>query len=80
MSRILNLDSFRDLFAKITGVKDGPGAYMSIEYIKDVSCMLAMDSAVHEGNLERHLQSEREMFLLLTSRTTHATVHINTVI
>ena len=36
-------------------------AYMSIEYIKDVSCMLAMVSAVREGNLERHLQSEREM-------------------
>ena len=34
---------------------------MTIEYLKDVSAMLAMVSAVREGWLERHLQAEREM-------------------
>ena len=34
---------------------------MTIAYLKDVSSILAMASAVREGNIERHLQSERDM-------------------
>ena len=34
---------------------------MTIEYVKDVSSMLAMVSAVRKGSLERHPQAEHEM-------------------
>ena len=61
INRILNLDSFNSLFFQILAAEYGTEAHMSTEYLKDVSCMLAMVSAVREGDLERHLQSEREM-------------------
>ena len=34
---------------------------MTVAYLRDVSSMLAMVSAVREGQIERHLQSERDM-------------------
>ena len=54
---------------------------MTIEYLKDVSLMLAMVSAVTEGCLERHLEAEREIIsrcLRLDIIIMHAIYHINT--
>lgn len=34
---------------------------MNIEYLKDVSAMLALVSAVRENHIERHLQAERAL-------------------
>ena len=43
------------------GYKQFSEGSMTIEYLKDLSSMLAMVSAVREGCLERHLEEEREM-------------------
>ena len=51
VSRILNLDTFNDLVTQILTYEYGTEEHLSIEYLKDVSCMLAMVSAVREGNL-----------------------------
>ena len=45
---------------------------MSLAYLKDVSLMLSIVSAVREGCLERHLQAEREFLKLI-----FASDHVN---
>ena len=45
----------------MSGITQADGdleASMTISYLKDVSIMLVMVSAVREGNFERHLQAE----------------------
>ena len=39
----------------------GTESKMTIRYLRDISSLLALVSAVREKNLERHLQAEREM-------------------
>ena len=41
--------------------KVGTEAKMDIYFIKNVSSLLALVSAVRENNLEQHLQADREM-------------------
>ncbi len=41
--------------------QDNSEGSMTIAYLRDDSCMLAMVSAVREGNIEQHLQSERDV-------------------
>ena len=63
LDQLLGTDGFNNVVFQIlqcgnTQFSDGN---MTIEYLKDVSAMLAMVLAVREGCLERHLQAEREM-------------------
>ena len=58
---ILKLNSFNEIVQNVLAFEEGTEGNLTVEYLKDVSCMLAMVSAVREGNFERHLQSEREM-------------------
>ena len=37
---------------------------MSIQYLRDISIMLSIVSAVREGCIDRHLQAEREFLKL----------------
>ena len=39
----------------------GSECQMTVAYLRDISALHAMVSAVREGGLERHLQAEREM-------------------
>ena len=49
------------LFFKIMDDTVGTEAKMDIRFIKNVSSLLALVSAVRENNFERHMQAEREM-------------------
>ena len=59
--KILSLEPFDNIVKSVLAFEEGTLSHFTVEYIKDTSSMLAMVSAVREGNLERHLQSEREM-------------------
>ena len=39
----------------------GTEAKMDIRFVKNLSSLLALVSAVRENNFERHMQAEREM-------------------
>ena len=57
---ITGMDAFKTLendIMKVTGTQ----SKMTIQYLKDVSNLLAMVSAVRESNIEKHLQAERQM-------------------
>ena len=49
------------LFSKIMDDTAGTETKMDIRFIKNVSSLLALVSAVRENNFERHMQAEREM-------------------
>ena len=53
-------------------IEKGSEYLMAVAYLKDVSALLALVSAVREGDFERHLQYEREML-----RDCFAFDHIN---
>ena len=52
------------LVQKIVQVEDGTESRMTISYLRDVSLLLALVSAVREKDLSRHMQAEREMLSL----------------
>ena len=61
VDNVVKSPGFESLLSDLTRAKECTEASMTIAYLKDVSSMLAMVSAVREGNIERHLQSERDM-------------------
>ena len=58
---IMKNEAFNVLFSKIMNGKVGTEAKMDIYFIKNVSSLLALVSAVRENNSEQHLQADREM-------------------
>ena len=58
---IVKNEALSVLFSKIMDDTVGRKAKMDICFIKNVSSLLALVSAVRENNLERHMQAEREM-------------------
>ena len=58
---IMKNEAFSVLFSKMMNDKVGTEAKMDIYFIKNVSSLLALVSAVRENNLEQHLQADREM-------------------
>ena len=61
LEEVIKLDSFSSLVGKILEFKEGSEAHFTVSYLKDVSTLLSLVSAVREGHLERHLQAEKEM-------------------
>ena len=58
------MKEFCDFFLMfVTG--DGPRFQMTMQYLKDVSLMVTIVSAVREGVIDKHLQAEREMLKLV---------------
>ena len=64
LNQVLSQDSFTALVSDVLSFKDGSEGNFTMMYLKDVSTMLAMVSAVREGNLRRHIEAEREMLSL----------------
>ena len=58
---IMKNEAVNVLFSKIMDDTVGTEAKMDIRFIKNVSSLLALVSAVRENNFERHMQAEREM-------------------
>ncbi len=52
--------AFEELFQIITST-NSPQQSMTVAYLRDISSLLAMVSAVRESSFERHLQAERAM-------------------
>ena len=61
LDEILHNPEFESLSEEILKTTEGTESEMTIAYLKDVSSMLALVSAVRDNNLELHLQAEREM-------------------
>ena len=55
---------FRELISQFTEVSDSRSR-MTMQYLRDVSLMLCIVSAVREGSFERHLQAERQFLKLV---------------
>ena len=58
---ILDSNSFTQLFEQIITLCEGTESRMMIAYLRDVSSLLALVSAVREADFEHHLQAERDM-------------------
>ena len=58
---ILDSNSFKQLFEQIITLCEGTESRMMIAYLRDVSSLLALVSAVREADFEHHLQAERDM-------------------
>ncbi len=64
MNTLMNLPEFAVLCERILYHKDGSDGQFTVQYLKDVSVMLALISSVRECDIERHLEAEREMISL----------------
>ena len=60
LQAILSMEAFQRLSNEIVS-PSGPQAKMTIEYLKDVSSLLALVSSLREGDIERLLPGEREI-------------------
>ena len=61
LQNVICHQKFKILCQNILKEETGSESKMTVRYLKDVSSLLALVSAVREKNLERHLQAEREM-------------------
>ena len=64
VEEIISMGQFTSLLNQITNTT-GTESEMTLTYLRDVSTMLEIVSAVREGNLQQHLQAEREMLKLV---------------
>ena len=61
LGAVIKLPEFKSLVSRILQQNEGSEAHFIMTYLKDVSSMLAMVSAVREADIERHLEAEREI-------------------
>ena len=64
LENVLKSKSFDILVTDILQYKERSDGNLTVEYLKDVSTLLALVSAVREGCIERHLQAERKLIHL----------------
>ena len=58
---ILSKNEIQNLFRKILNNSHGTESKVAVCFLRDVSTLLAMVSAIREKNFEQHLQVEREI-------------------
>ena len=68
LENVLKSKSFDMLVTDILQYKERSDGNLTVEYLKDVSTLLALVSAVREGCIERHLQPSSKLFSLLCIR------------
>ena len=61
LNAVLKMPEFNNLVSEILQYNENSERHLTVTYLKDVSSMLAMVSAVRGSDIERHLQAEREM-------------------
>lgn len=61
LDRFMSNPEFEKLCTTLMSSTDGTESKMVIEYLEDVSTMLALISSVREKHIERHLQAERAL-------------------
>ena len=65
LKHLLTLKGFNELFQCMQSVENNSEGELTIAYLKDVSLILAMVSAVRKGDIEQHLQAEKGMLSLV---------------
>ena len=58
---VMESPEFDELCRKVLHFSVGTEEHLSVQYLKDISLILALVSAVREGNFERHRQVEKNM-------------------
>ena len=61
MDQVRESRGFTNLVKELLSYKKQTESHISVLYLKDVSSMLALVSAVRESNIERHMEAERVM-------------------
>ena len=64
LEQVTNMKEYKELVNNILSTT-GTRSMMTVNYLKDVSNMLAIVSAVRTGNIVQHLQAERRMLNLV---------------
>ena len=80
LDELVSSENFLQLYQEITSVK-GDQDGMVVAYLRDVSSILALVSLLRGGNIELHLEAERDILMHLVlsiTRTMHITYLINT--
>ena len=60
----MQLPQFEDIVERVLAFEEGSDGELTVNYLKDVSLLLSLVSAVRECNSEQHLQAERNMIYL----------------
>ena len=60
LEEVAGQNAFEEIFEELTSARS-PQQSMTVAYLRDISSLLALVSAVREGDFERHLQAERQM-------------------
>ena len=64
LESVIECPDFDGLYCNVLAHSEGTEEHLTIKYLRDVSLLLALVSAVREGNFERHLQAENKMMNL----------------
>ena len=58
---VMQLAQFEDIVERVLAFEEESDGELTVNYLKDVSLLLSLVSAVRECNIEQHLQAERNM-------------------
>ncbi len=64
VDKVLDLESFETFFLQLK-TESSTQKGMTVAFLRDISSLLALVSAVREGDFDRHLQAERDMLRFL---------------
>ena len=64
LNQVLKTLEFNKLVKDILSFENGTDGELTVNYLKDVSLLLSLVSAVRECNIEQHLQAEQKMIYL----------------
>ena len=60
----MQLPQFEDIVKRVLTFEKGSDGELTINYLKDVSFLLLLFSAVRKGNIDQHLLAERNVIYL----------------
>ena len=64
LHEVMQLPQFEDIEELALTFQKGSNGELTVNYLKDVSLLLSLVSAVRECNIEQHLQAERNIIYL----------------
>ena len=78
LREVLQLPQFEVIVEQILDFEKGSDGELTVNYLKDVSLLLSLVSAVRECNIEQHIQAERNMIYLAFAYDHHNYARYNT--
>ena len=64
LHEVMQLPQFEDIVKRVLTFEKGSDGDLTINYLKDISFLLSLVSAVRECNIEQHLLAERNVICL----------------